>query len=430
MAIPVLMPALSPTMKEGNLSKWLKKEGDKIKPGEVIAEIETDKATMEVESADSGILGKLVVPEKTSNVKVNELIAVILESGEKTKDAEKFAESYQSESTSEQTQEKATANAPTPPAPAPKTTISTPSPQPQTVEPTNSRVFASPLARRIAANESLELKNIQGSGPRGRIVKSDVEHALSGNHAPAMNFTTNVGRNSVESELRPVSVMRQVIAERLTESKQNVPHFYLSLDCELDELTYTRALINEAAPKNGDKAAYKISVNDFVIKACACALRDNPEANSSWTDQGIVQYNNVDISVAVAIQDGLITPIIQNADQKSLAHISSEMKSLANKAKTGTLAPEEFQGGSFTISNLGMFGIKSFSAIINPPQACIISVGAAEQRPIMHDDGEFDMATFMNLTISCDHRVVDGAVGAKLLNSIKNYLETPSLMLV
>jgi len=422
MAIPVLMPALSPTMKEGNLAKWFKKEGDKIKPGEVIAEIETDKATMEIESADSGILGKIVVGNKTDGVKINSLIAVILEAGEKPKDAEAFANSYEAESASEPAQEeKAAANsgnkAPAPAAAAPAT---------------SDRVFASPLAKRLAANESLDIAQIRGSGPKGRVVKADIENAIANGGAGTapMNFATSVGRNEVETELKPVSMMRQVIAERLTESKQNIPHFYLSLDCELDELMYVREMINERAPKNGDKAAYRISVNDFIIKACAHALRDNPNANCSWTDEGILQYNNVDISVAVAIPDGLITPIVRNADQKALAHISSEMKSLAARAKKGTLSAEEYQGGSFTISNLGMFGIKSFSAIINPPQACIISVGAAEQRPVIGEDGELDSATYMNITISCDHRVVDGTVGAQLINSIKNYLENPSLMLV
>ena len=314
MAIPVLMPALSPTMKEGNLAKWLKKEGDKVKPGEVIAEIETDKATMEVESADSGILGKIVVGDKTEGVKVNSLIGVLLESGEKPKDAEEFAKSFSSEDEAPKAEKKIEAK-----EEAPKkaeTTSKTQTPKPSTTQPAkNERVFASPLAKRIAANESLDISAITGTGPRGRVIKSDVEAALAngGNTAFAtapMNFAMPVGRAEVESELKPVSTMRQVIAERLTESKQNIPHFYLSVDCEMDELMYSRELINAQAPMNGDKPAYKISVNDFVIKACALGLRDNPDANCSWTDEGILQYNNIDISVAVAINDGLITPIV------------------------------------------------------------------------------------------------------------------------
>lgn len=416
MAIPILMPALSPTMTEGNLAKWLKKEGDKIKAGDVIAEIETDKATMEVESADSGVLGKIVIPAKTEGVKVNQLIAVILESGDDKKSVDSIISKHGTVAETK-TEYKAEPEVKTPAAATPKA-------QASQIVISGSRVIASPLAKRIAESKGMNLAGIKGSGPRGRIIKDDVMNAKSGG-----NFTfgsaAQVGRNSQDSTLIPNSQMRKVIAKRLTESKTTVPHFYMTADCNIDQLLTLREQINQRA--NG---AFKISVNDFVIKACAVALRNHPKANASWTEEGILQYNNVDVSVAVAIEDGLITPIIQNADQKTLSQISNEMKDLAARAKKNALRPEEFQGGGFSISNLGMYGIKEFSAIINPPQSCILAVGASEKRVVVKQDGTFAAANVMTITVSCDHRVVDGALGAELMQTIKLFLEQPAMMFV
>lgn len=416
MAIPILMPALSPTMTEGNLAKWLKKEGDKIKAGDVIAEIETDKATMEVESADSGVLAKIVIPAKTEGVKVNQLIAVILESGDDKKAVDSVVSKHGT-AVETKTEYKSEPAAKVSAAPAPKT-------QASQITISGSRIIASPLAKRIAESKGMNLTGIKGSGPRGRIIKDDVINAKSGGNF-TFGATTQVGRNTEESTIIPNSQMRKVIAKRLTESKSTVPHFYMSADCNIDQLLVLREQINQRA--NG---AFKISVNDFVIKACAVALRNNPKANASWSDEGIIQYNNVDISVAVAIEDGLITPIIQNADQKTLSQISNEMKDLATRAKKNALRPEEFQGGGFSISNLGMYGIKEFSAIINPPQSCILAVGASEKRVVVKQDGTFGAANIMTITISCDHRVVDGAIGAELMQTIKLFLEQPAMMFV
>ena len=409
MPIEILMPALSPTMTEGNLAKWHKKEGDKVKAGDVIAEIETDKATMEVEAVDEGIFGKVLVPAGTENVKVNAAIALLLEEGED----KKALESYKvSGGGSQDSGKKEEVKKDIPAAP-----VQANIPEPRTQN-FGSRVKASPLAKRIAEQESVNLSFVQGSGPNGRIVKADVLNAPKGGGAGV------VRRNPAESTAIPNNNMRKVVARRLTESKQTVPHFYLSVDLNIDALLGARAAINE---KGKDK--YKISVNDLVIKATAMALRDVPAANASWSDAAILQYNNIDISVAVAIDGGLITPIVKNADQKTIVQISSEMKDLAKRAKENALKPEEFQGGGFSISNLGMFGVKNFQAIINPPQGCILAVGAGEQKPVVKN-GQIVVSNIMNCTLSVDHRVVDGAVGATFLQAFKAYIEEPVLMFV
>jgi pyruvate dehydrogenase E2 component (dihydrolipoamide acetyltransferase) len=409
MPIEILMPALSPTMTEGNLSKWLKKEGDKVVPGDVLAEIETDKATMEVEAVDAGTIGKILVTEGTEGVPVNQLIALLLEEGE---DKAALAEYKSAESV------KAVA-APVAAAPA--------APAQVVALASASRVVASPLAKRIAANEGVDLQALTGTGPHGRIIRADVLDAkAAGTSSTKAAPVVTVGRNTSEVTKIPNTMMRKVIAKRLTESKQTVPHFYLNIECELDRLLAARSEINEAA---GKEPAYKLSVNDFIIKAVAMALRTVPAANASWTDEAILQYNNIDISVAVAIEGGLITPIIKNADQKSLSVISNEMKDLAARAKAGKLAPEEFQGGGFSISNLGMFGIKNFNAIVNPPQGCILAIGAGSERAVVHK-GHLVAATVMDATLSCDHRVVDGAVGAQFLAAFKKFVEHPVTMLV
>jgi pyruvate dehydrogenase E2 component (dihydrolipoamide acetyltransferase) len=406
MPIEILMPALSPTMTEGNLAKWLKKEGDKIKAGDVICEIETDKATMEVEAVDEGTLGKILIAAGTENVKVNELIALLLEDGE---DKAALSSFEKRETRTEKREEKKGEVKPQALQSQPlKSPISNP----------DSRIKASPLAKRIAAQEGVNLAGLQGTGPNGRIVKDDVLNAPKG------GSVARIGRNPVEATQIPNNNMRKVIAKRLTESKQTVPHFYLTVDLNIDALLGARAVINE---KGKDK--YKISVNDLVIKAVAMSLRDVPAANASWTDAAILQYNNIDISVAVAIDGGLITPIIKNADQKSIVQISTEMKDLAKRAKENKLAPEEFQGGGFSISNLGMYGIKNFQAIVNPPQGCILAVGAGEQRAVVKN-GQLTIANVMSCTLSVDHRVVDGAIGASLLQAFKAYIEEPVLMFV
>ena len=418
MPIEILMPALSPTMKEGNLAKWVKKEGDKIKAGEVIAEIETDKATMEVEAVDQGILGKIIIKEGTENVAVNSCIALILEEGED----KKVLENYQSSAAAKE-------------APTPKESQNNSSkvdvkfPEIKVADSNNQVVSidnfikASPLAKRIAKEEGISINAVSGTGPRGRIIKDDV-----------LNFVKNgsvksgvIHRNSQEFYVIKNNNIRKVIAKRLLESKQNVPHFYLSCELRVDKLNELRNAINEVAPhdENGNPL-YKISINDLVIKAVAMALKKVPQANSSWSDDGILVYNNIDISMAVAIDGGLITPIIKNADQKSIQEISKEAKVLAKKARDGKLAPEEFQGGTFSISNLGMFGIDNFSAIINPPQSCILAVARAIEKPVV-DHGHIRIGHTMNVTLSSDHRVVDGAVGAEFLKALRRYIEHPIL---
>lgn len=422
MPIKILMPALSPTMTSGNLAKWAKKEGDEIKAGDVIAEIETDKATMEVEAVDEGTLAKIVVPEGTNEVAVNSLIAVLLEEDEDKSALDGFVEANSAKAEAPKAEaKKDEAAAPAMPAPAPKAPEQAPAPKPANTS--NERVFASPLAKRIAEQQNIDLSRIQGSGPNGRIIKADLE---GGSAKSTPRNTGIVSRNPEEFKMRPHSMMRKVIAQRLTESKQNIPHFYLNVECNLDKLMEARADINSMSDQS---APYKISVNDMVIKAVSYALRDVPEANASWSDEGAMMYNNVDVSVAVSIDEGLITPIIRNADQKSLIDISHEMKSLAKKAREGKLSPEEYQGGGFTVSNLGMYNIKRFNAIINPPQSAILAVGAGEKRPVIIDD-ELSVATIMDVTLSCDHRIVDGAVGANFVNAFKDYIEHPVKMLI
>lgn len=418
MPIEILMPALSPTMKEGNLAKWVKKEGDKIKAGEVIAEIETDKATMEVEAVDQGILGKILIQQGTENVAVNSCIALILEEGED----KKVLENYRSSAIVNE-------------APAPKespnnsasTEVKTPeikveSSHHQAVSIDNF-IKASPLAKRIAKEEGVNISAISGSGPKGRVIKDDVLNFVKSGSAKS----GLVHRHPQEFYVIKNNNIRKVIAKRLLESKQNVPHFYLSCELKVDKLNELRNAINEVAPhdENGNPL-YKISINDLVIKAVAMALKKVPQANSSWSDDGILVYNNIDISMAVAIDGGLITPIIKNADQKSIQEISKEAKALAKKARDGKLTPEEFQGGTFSISNLGMFGIDNFSAIINPPQSCILAVARAVEKPVV-EHGHIRIGHTMNVTLSSDHRVVDGAVGAEFLKALRRYIEHPIL---
>jgi len=417
MPIEILMPALSPTMKEGNLAKWLKKEGDKIKAGEVIAEIETDKATMEVEAVDEGVLGKIVIAAGTENVAVNSLIALLLENGEDKKSLDNYqiksgapAASKPLEPVSAVEERKAAA-----PAAISNAALTY----------DNKGSKASPLAKRIAKENNVSVAQINGSGPHGRVIKDDVLAFIE--NGSARNGV--VRRNSQEFSVVKNNNIRKVIARRLLESKQSVPHFYLSCDLQIDKLLEVRATLNSAAEGGKDSPAYKISVNDMVIKAVAMALKKVPAANSSWSEDEILLYNNIDISVAVAIDGGLITPIVRNADQKSIIAISHETKQLVRKAKEGKLQPEEFQGGGFSISNLGMFGIDNFNAIVNPPQSCILAVGQAVEKPIVINK-EIAIATIMNVTLSSDHRSVDGAVGAEFLQALRNYIENPILMLI
>jgi pyruvate dehydrogenase E2 component (dihydrolipoamide acetyltransferase) len=413
MPIEILMPALSPTMKEGNLAKWIKKEGDKVKAGDVIAEIETDKATMEVEAVDEGVLGKILVAGGTENVPVNSLIALLLEDGED----KSVLDSHQS---------KAVATA----APVAKVEEKSVVVEAKSTQNNTSlryeRVAASPLAKRIAEEKNINLSTISGSGPRGRIIKDDVVNC-SGKSAANRGV---VSRNPQEYQAIKNNNVRKIIAKRLLESKQTVPHFYLSVDLKIDKLLDVRQSINELADVDAKGVpSYKISVNDLVTKAVALALKAVPAANSSWTDEAILIYNNVDVSIAVAVDGGLLTPIVRNADQKSIQEISNEIKTLAKKARDGKLQPEEFQGGGFSISNLGMYGIDSFQAIINPPQSCILAVGAGVEKPVV-ENGQITVATIMNVTLSSDHRSVDGAVGAEFLKSLKKFIENPVAMLI
>ncbi|MFW0777275.1 MAG: pyruvate dehydrogenase complex dihydrolipoamide acetyltransferase [Rickettsiales bacterium] len=424
MPIEILMPALSPTMTEGNLAKWNVKEGDSVESGQVIAEIETDKATMEVEAVDEGTVGKILIEAGTEAVKVNEPIALLLEEGEDKKALAdykpKTAAAPKKEEKAEEKKEEVKE------APQVGTSQAVSAPMPMAAS-SGGRVFASPLARRIAANEGVSLELIEGSGPRGRVVKDDVLKAAAGGTGRG-----RVMRNPQEHTAIPNSNMRKVIARRLTESKQTVPHFYLTVECELDKLLDIRKDLNfeaEAQAGKDKKPAYKVSVNDYIIKATSLALKKVPAANASWSEEAILQYNNIDISVAVATEGGLITPIVKNADQKTVIAISNEMKDLASRARANKLAPEEFQGGGFSISNLGMYGIKTFSAIVNPPQGCILAVGAGEERVVVRH-GKMETRSVMDVTLSVDHRVVDGAVGAEFLQAFKHYIEHPGLLLV
>ncbi len=430
MPIKVLMPALSPTMTEGNLAKWHKAEGDTVESGDVIAEIETDKATMEVEAVDEGVLGKILVPAGSENVKVNELIAVLLEEGENDNDIQEILKS------NEAPKEAAPEKASDPDAAKKKEDKPSPKQEQRPQEPQKNegkRIFASPLARRIAEDKGIDLSAIQGSGPRGRIIKADLEGAKSGSVAPQASASPSAPQPTGDQKINdfgmvyneiPNNNIKKITAQRLQESKQEVPHFYLTIECRIDELMRTRKIMNEQA-----KGEYKLSVNDFVVKACANALKAYPAANVSWTDEAIRQYIHSDISVAVSTPNGLITPIVKQAETKGLKEISAEVKDLAGRAREGKLKPEEFQGGTFSVSNLGMYGIKEFGAIINPPQACILAVGAGEKKPYV-DGSDIKIGTFMSCTLSVDHRAVDGAVGAEYLQVLKTYIENPAAMLL
>ncbi len=466
MPINILMPALSPTMEKGNLAKWLKKEGEAVKTGDVIAEIETDKATMEYEAVDDGVLAKIVVPEGTNDVPVNQLIAVLAQEGEDPKAAA------------------AAAGKGSPAAKAPA--AATPSPQPspprgegaaqRAAEPTTppqtrplppappsplpgaridghgaNRIFSSPLARRLAKEAGIDIGRIAGSGPHGRVIARDVAAAKEGKGlrapaaapgaAPAAAGAPAIAPSMSDQQIRalyedgsyeviPHDGMRRTIAQRLTASIQTIPHFYLTVDCDIGKLVAAREEINAAAPKDKDgKPAYKLSVNDFVIKALALALQRVPDANVSWTEAGLLKHKHSDIGVAVALPAGLITPIIRNAETKSLSAISNEMKDLAARARARKLKPQEYQGGGSSVSNLGMYGIKDFTAVINPPQSTILAVGTGEERAVVRN-GKIEAAQIMSVTMSCDHRSVDGALGAQLIGAFKALIENPVMMLV
>jgi pyruvate dehydrogenase E2 component (dihydrolipoamide acetyltransferase) len=431
MPATVLMPALSPTMEKGKLAKWLKKEGDKVKSGDVLAEIETDKATMEVEAVDEGTLGKIMVAEGTDDVPVNTLLATILAEGEKAGDV--------------------AVSAARPPATAPQQEVKPSAPQHDVPAPSQAqkaapqagaRVFASPLAKRLAKEKGINLAALQGSGPHGRIISKDVENAKPGTAAPAATAAAptfvappsdaQVLKNFAEGsyDLVPHDGMRKTIARRLTESKQTIPHFYVSVDVSLDHLLELRERLNGSAPKNKEGLpAFKISVNDFIIKAMAMALIKVPDANVSWTESAMVKHKHADIGIAVSIPGGLITPIVRKAETKGLAQISSEMKDYAKRARDKKLKPDEYQGGSAAISNMGMLNVKNFGAIVNPPHASILAIGSGERRPVVRGN-EIKIEQQMTMTLSTDHRCIDGALGAEFINAIKQYLEEPGLMLV
>ncbi|MFQ5784178.1 MAG: 2-oxo acid dehydrogenase subunit E2 [Alphaproteobacteria bacterium] len=470
MPIEVLMPALSPTMTEGNLAKWYKKEGDAVSAGDLLAEIETDKATIEVEAVDEGVLGRILVADGTEGVAVNTPIALLLAEGEDAADLDVTIPTAPAQSP-------LPAPAETPPsAPPPagstagndggggaasplarrmaaqagldlaaipgsgphgrivkRDVEAAASGAPSAAQKGDGRIFASPLARKMAAQAGLDLAALGGSGPGGRIVKADIDAALAGGAPPAPPAEMPAPAPAVEAPGMPAyseaphSTMRKVIARRLVESKREAPHFYLTIDCRLDELLKVRKQLNARSPEG--EGAYKISINDFVIRAVALALMKVPAANASWTDTAIRRYHSADISVAVAVPDGLITPVVRGAEGKGLAAISNEMKDLAMRAREGKLMPEEYQGGSFSISNLGMFEVREFAAVINPPQGCILAVGVGEQRAVV-SDGALAVATVMSCTLSIDHRVVDGAVGAEFLAAFKKLIEDPLSMLL
>ena len=478
----ILMPALSPTMEKGNLARWLKKEGDKIKSGDIIAEIETDKATMEYEAVDEGTLAKIVVPEGTQDVAVNAVIAVLAAEGEDVKAAAAGAKSAPAAKVPEKKTESVS---PSPqPSPQPKSDISdfgqskmpelgntrvrvgegagstapraqSPSPLPSgersppkaaregVPAPGGNRIFSSPLARRLAKDAGVDLNRVQGSGPHGRVIARDIDAAKSGtglrlpSAAPtAMPMAASPSDAQIRAlyedgsyDFVPHDNIRKIIAQRLTLSKQTIPHFYLTLDCDIGRLLAAREEINAAAPVKDGKPAYKISVNDFVIKALALALQRVPDSNVTWTETGMLHHKHSDVGVAVAIPGGLITPVVRNAEAKSLSTISNEMKDYAARARTRHLKPQEYQGGSTTISNLGMYGIKDFAAVINPPHATILAVGAGEERAVVRN-GALAVATIMTVTLSTDHRAVDGALGAEMLGAFKKLIENPVMMVV
>ena len=470
MPINILMPALSPTMEKGNLTKWLKKEGDPVKTGDVIAEIETDKATMEYEAIEDGTLAKIVVPEGTNDVPVNQLIAVLAEEGEDVKAAAATA----AKSAPAAKPPSAVEAKPKPAQPAvssapqqPKAPAAPPQPAARPVQrrdsgelartnggglaagavPAAGRIFASPLARRLAKKAGIEISRIQGSGPHGRVIARDIGAAREGRGlrapaaaavgapapiiAPAMSDQQiHVLYEEGSYELVPHDGMRRTIAARLTASAQTIPHFYMTVDCDIGKLLQAREDINAIAPKDKDgRPAYKLSVNDFAIKALALALQRIPDANVSWTEAGMLKHKHSDIGVAVAMPNGLITPIIRNAEGKSLSVISNEMRELASRARARKLKPQEYQGGTTAVSNLGMYGIKAFTAVINPPHATILAVGAGEERAVVRD-GKIEAAHIMSVTMSCDHRAVDGALGAELVGAFKALIENPVMMLI
>jgi pyruvate dehydrogenase E2 component (dihydrolipoamide acetyltransferase) len=450
MPINILMPALSPTMEKGNLAKWLKKEGDKVKSGDVIAEIETDKATMEVEAVDEGTIAKILVPEGTQDVPVNDIIAVMAGDGEDVKAAGSAA-AQAPKAAAAPAAPPAPAAAPAAAAPAPKP-AATPAPAPQAAAPAaqangHARVFSSPLARRLAKEAGIEIGRINGSGPHGRIIARDVADAKSGKGlkapaaapvaggsptvAPAMSDQQILSLFEPGSyETVPHDGMRRTIAQRLTAATQSIPTFYLTIDCDIGRLLDAREQINAAAPKDKEKKPlYKLSVNDFVIKALAVALQQVPNCNVSWTEAGMLKHKHSDVGVAVAMPGGLITPIIRNAETKSLSTISNEMKDLAARARTRKLKPQEYQGGTSSVSNLGMFGISHFTAVINPPQSTILAVGASEERAVVRN-GKIEAAHIMSVTMSCDHRAIDGALGAELIGAFRRLIENPVMMMV
>jgi pyruvate dehydrogenase E2 component (dihydrolipoamide acetyltransferase) len=428
MPTEILMPALSPTMEEGTLAKWLVKEGDAVKSGDILAEIETDKATMEFEAVDEGVIGKILVAAGTEGVKVNAPIAVLLEDGESVSDI----------GTAPPAAAPVAAPSAAPTAPAAAAAPAPAAPKAATGE----RIFASPLARRIAAQKGLDLAAVAGSGPHGRIVKADVEGATAAPKAatptaapaasapaaaPTGPSTDVVLKTYADRPFTEVKLdgMRKTIAARLSEAKQTVPHFYLRRDIELDALMAFRAQLNAGLEARG----VKLSVNDFIIKACALALQQVPAANAAWAGDRVLQFEKSDVAVAVAIEGGLFTPVLRDSETKTLSALSTEMKDLAKRARDRKLAPHEYQGGSFAISNLGMFGIDNFDAIINPPHAAILAVGAGVKKPVVKADGSLGVATVMSVTLSVDHRVIDGALGANLLQAIKDNLENPIAML-
>ena len=431
MPTEILMPALSPTMEEGTLAKWLVKEGDTVSSGDLLAEIETDKATMEFEAVDEGVIGKILVAAGTEGVKVNTAIAVLLEEGESADDMAKSVEPAKKTAVVEA---------------APQAVAPSPAATPTNTPPASgNRIFASPLARRIASDKGLDLSAITGSGPHGRIVKADVEHASASPKtaaaapptaaamAPsAATMASGPATSTVlamykdrEFEEVPLNGMRKTIAARLTEAKQSIPHFYLRRDIRLDALMSFRGDLNKQLESRG----IKLSVNDFIIKACALALQAVPDANAVWAGDRMLKLKPSDVAVAVAIEGGLFTPVLKDAEMKSLSALSTEMKDLAGRARDRKLAPHEYQGGTFAISNLGMFGIDNFDAVINPPHGAILAVGAGVKKPVVGKDGSLEVATVMSVTLSVDHRVIDGALGAQLLNAIVDNLEHPMTML-
>jgi pyruvate dehydrogenase E2 component (dihydrolipoamide acetyltransferase) len=450
MPINILMPALSPTMEKGNLAKWLKKEGDKVKSGDVIAEIETDKATMEVEAVDEGTIAKILVPEGTQDVPVNDVIAVLAGDGEDVKSAGASAGAKPAPAP-------AKADAPPPkPASPPPAAAATPAPKPAAAPAPQAasssqangqgRIFSSPLARRLAKEAGIDIGRIAGTGPHGRVIARDVAEAKSGKGlkapaaapgaAPALAPSSMSDKQILalfepgSYEIVPHDGMRRTIAQRLTAAVQTIPTFYLTIDCEIGKLLAAREEINAAAPKDKEKKPlYKLSVNDFVIKAMAVALQKIPNCNVSWTEGGMVKHKHSDIGVAVAMPGGLITPIIRKAETKTLSTISNEMKDFAARARARKLKPDEYQGGTTAVSNLGMYGINHFTAVINPPHATILAVGTSEERPVVRD-GKIEIAQIMSVTLSCDHRAIDGALGAELIGAFKTLIENPVMMMV